>query len=488
MASNYNPVITKDGLIFLLDPANRLSYPGSGTSWNDLSNNRNNATLSSVAYGSINKGLLYFDGVYSIGTLPYSASINAATTFTLGFWFKSPSISTEQVIFSTTDTPGLASGWHIEIYQSKLTFQAFPSQQYVQSTTTLSSNTWYYGVVTYSNGSVGFYVNGVAAGSGSVSVFTASSISSYFASLEPFPTPTPSPTLSPTPTPSPTLSPTPTPSPTLSPTPTPTPSPTLNLPTGGTVTTAGGYRIHTFTGSDTFYSGGKTSVEYLIVGGGGGGGGRAGGGGGGGGGALNSTVSLSVNTNYPVVVGGGGLGGFWYQVPGTNGSDSSFAGSTALGGGAGGTTYATDPSGKTGGCGGGGSYNQGAGGIGLQGSNGSAALNIIWNGGGGGGASGVTPTTYNEGYGGNGGLGYIFNSVMYGSGGGGASGNRPGIGGDGAGDGSRPNDGSPGPDVTDPATRSGLPNRGGGGGGEQNTYSGGGLGGSGIVIIRYAYP
>jgi hypothetical protein len=49
--------------------------------------------------------------------------------------------------------------------------------------------------------------------------------------------------------------------------------------TGGTVTTSGSYKIHSFTGSSTFvFSKGVLPVEYIVVGGAGGGGGVARGG------------------------------------------------------------------------------------------------------------------------------------------------------------------------------------------------------------------
>ena len=84
---------------------------------------------------------------------------------------------------------------------------------------------------------------------------------------------------------------------------------TPNYPTGGTVTTYGSYRVHSFTntGSTNFVvaSGTSGSVDYLIVGGGGGGGdssageGDGGGGGGAGGVYAASGVTLSAAT-YPL--------------------------------------------------------------------------------------------------------------------------------------------------------------------------------------------
>ena len=61
---SYNTSVVRDGLVLHLDAANRKSYPGSGTAWNDLSKNNNNVVLTNgVGYNSTNNGNLAFDGV-----------------------------------------------------------------------------------------------------------------------------------------------------------------------------------------------------------------------------------------------------------------------------------------------------------------------------------------------------------------------------------------------------------------------------------------
>ena len=53
MATKYGPTIVTDGLVLCLDAANSQSYPGSGTTWTDLSGNSNDANVgSSVTYNS----------------------------------------------------------------------------------------------------------------------------------------------------------------------------------------------------------------------------------------------------------------------------------------------------------------------------------------------------------------------------------------------------------------------------------------------------
>jgi hypothetical protein len=64
LAIHYNSKIITDGLVLCLDAANSKSYPGSGTTWTDLSGNGNNGTLvNGVGYSGDNLGSLSFDGV-----------------------------------------------------------------------------------------------------------------------------------------------------------------------------------------------------------------------------------------------------------------------------------------------------------------------------------------------------------------------------------------------------------------------------------------
>ena len=64
MAISYNPRIVTDGLVLALDAGNPKSYPGSGTTWTDLSGRGNTGTLvNGVGYNSNDGGSLVFDGV-----------------------------------------------------------------------------------------------------------------------------------------------------------------------------------------------------------------------------------------------------------------------------------------------------------------------------------------------------------------------------------------------------------------------------------------
>jgi len=311
--------------------------------------------------------------------------------------------------------------------------------------------------------------------------------------------------------------------------------------TGGTITTCGDYKIHTFTSPGTFCisqagnpAGGGDTVDYLVVAGGGGAGGSSpawvmtGAGGAGGFRASSTTYTIGcapaapltacvsaltvTATGYPITVGGGGAGGPGpIAGVGTQGSNSVFSTITSTGGGHGGV-YNPAPGGN-GGSGGGGGSGLPAGGSGgtgntppvnpAQGSNGGNGFLSVPDdstraGGGGGGAKAVGANAGAE----SGGLGGVgaglpsafgtsgenCGSYYYFSGGGTGAGNgspSPKAGALGGGGNGMGNAGA----VTQP---DGVDNTGGGGGGVLSVPAStpaktGGSGGSGIVIIRYKY-
>jgi hypothetical protein len=87
MAISYNTSVVRDGLVLYLDAANPKSYPGTGTTWFDLSGNDNNVTLfNGVAYDSTTKSFL-FDGVNdyarTVNTINFSGTNKVTAIFLL---------------------------------------------------------------------------------------------------------------------------------------------------------------------------------------------------------------------------------------------------------------------------------------------------------------------------------------------------------------------------------------------------------------------
>ena len=326
------------------------------------------------------------------------------------------------------------------------------------------------------------------------------------------------------------------------------PGPLFVTATGGTITTCGNFKVHTFTGPGTFCvscagnAQGTNTVDYLVVAGGGGGGRdcypggtpRQGAGGGAGGfrvsntvgcipaptmSPLVSTTAITVTaTGFPIAVGGGGAAGT--PTPpsgpgicqsGVSGTNSSFSTIISAGGG-GGVGHSPGPPGAgpfpelvprlNGGSGGGvgTSYSTPAGSVGQgntppvsppQGQNGGvggcAPQNFHGGGGGGAGAVGGS-VSGTSGCGSTGGIGSFVSPLMAGSNGQGCgpvSSTRYFAGGGGAWPARAGGIGGGGGGGGNPTPAAGTTNTGGGGGGER--LGTGGAGGSGIVIIRYKF-
>ena len=75
-------------MLLYLDAGNRASYPGTGTTWTDLSPNANNATsLTGFTYSSLNGGYLSFNGTTGSGDLSankYNTPYTGKTVFVAG--------------------------------------------------------------------------------------------------------------------------------------------------------------------------------------------------------------------------------------------------------------------------------------------------------------------------------------------------------------------------------------------------------------------
>ena len=290
---------------------------------------------------------------------------------------------------------------------------------------------------------------------------------------------------------------------------------------GGTVTTCGDCKIHTFTSPGTFSvsaasaTAAENIVSYLVIAGGGGSAEDNGGGGGAGGyrelkspitpytaspldGYPSAPLRVTVTAqDYPITVGAGGAGspnpgGANAGLPGSN---SIFSTITSAGGGGGGGDDNADASngGSGGGGGGRGGSNPPGKGSGNTppvsppqgndgGNGGTSPAPGAGGGGGAGGAGSATPSAPNGGAGGTGATtGITGSNVTRAGGGGGGSGQGGGSGGAGG------SGGGGAGSASNTAGVSGTANTGGGGGGGGQAGGSGGSGGSGIVVIRYKF-
>ena len=94
-------IIVTSGLALLLDAGNTASYPGTGTTWTDLSGNRYTGTLTNgPTYSSSNGGYIVFDGSNDTvtGTIPASVFSGAHT---ISAWVYRRSVGPWSTVFAS---------------------------------------------------------------------------------------------------------------------------------------------------------------------------------------------------------------------------------------------------------------------------------------------------------------------------------------------------------------------------------------------------
>ena len=83
--------ISNSGLVLHLDAGNTASYSGSGSTWNDLSGNGSNVTLTNTTYSSANGGSIVFNGTTSYAD--FTANIGSTNVVTVEMWVKTNSLT-----------------------------------------------------------------------------------------------------------------------------------------------------------------------------------------------------------------------------------------------------------------------------------------------------------------------------------------------------------------------------------------------------------
>ena len=165
------PGVVVDGLVLWLDAANPKSYVSGSTTWNDISGNRNNGTLTNgPTFNSSNGGSIVFDGTNDYISTPLQI-LDRPCTFST--WVNLSTIAGWQTLFGQDTSVSIPRGRFyfqkadatIEgLIQNKINFSIVKSDGSVVPTNALNViqiNTWYNYTATLTTTSISLYENGV---------------------------------------------------------------------------------------------------------------------------------------------------------------------------------------------------------------------------------------------------------------------------------------------------------------------------------------
>jgi len=158
---NYPKPPLVDGSVLYLDSGNSSSYPGSGTTWFDISGNGNNGTLiNGPTYSASDGGIIVFDGTDDRLEILHSDSFIFTNEITLSAWFNFS-------VLPTTELPLIRKN---DVFQLGLfdadTIRCLIRTEGTSGWTgandqdyTFSTNTWYNMTMTYDGSNMKIYVN-----------------------------------------------------------------------------------------------------------------------------------------------------------------------------------------------------------------------------------------------------------------------------------------------------------------------------------------
>tara|TARA_R110002020_G_scaffold10873_7_gene41318 strand:+ start:2529 stop:3212 length:684 start_codon:yes stop_codon:yes gene_type:complete len=162
MSCHAGPNLEEDGLVLALDAGNTKSYPGSGTSWSDISGQGNNGTLTNgPTYSSDNGGSIVFDGTNDYIDVSGTESFNAplSINFTLSIWMYPTKTGNWQGVFTKNRSTGTQVGLFLSSSNEFVFGFSGSGGNLIGSS--FSTNTWYHVVlVQAANTSRKIYING----------------------------------------------------------------------------------------------------------------------------------------------------------------------------------------------------------------------------------------------------------------------------------------------------------------------------------------
>ncbi len=164
MATHYNVKTVTDGLVLALDAGNVKSYPGSGTTWTDLSGNGNTGTFTTgVTYAAVNGGAFNFDGgdASHIQIVNTTGQLDFPGDFTVALWIYPTQYHRTYQTMIDTYPGGATNGWiFTTMYSSSQVISWYTEgSNWQPSGTAVTLNAWNYVVASRIGTTVKLYKN-----------------------------------------------------------------------------------------------------------------------------------------------------------------------------------------------------------------------------------------------------------------------------------------------------------------------------------------
>lgn len=144
--------IATANLFVYLDASISSSYPGTGTTWFDLTDNNNDATINGATYSATDGGLFDLNGTSNTISIPHVSSLSLSTTSqrTVQVWVKFdalPGLNQQVPVIGKLSNSFAFDGYWAGLYSNggkvRTATNGTAIQRTADSTLTVTTDTWY---------------------------------------------------------------------------------------------------------------------------------------------------------------------------------------------------------------------------------------------------------------------------------------------------------------------------------------------------------
>jgi hypothetical protein len=167
MGAYGGPDIITEGLVLALDAASERSYPGTGTSWYDLTKESNNGSLiNGPSFSNDNYGVIDFDGVNDWGFIVSSPAFTVNTRTVEIIFRMNGSYSNYSPLAVYANGSSTTNRIWLGVQANKFRMHGWGTEDPI-CTTTIDSDEWYVCTFSYNKPTQAMkvYTNGVLEGS-----------------------------------------------------------------------------------------------------------------------------------------------------------------------------------------------------------------------------------------------------------------------------------------------------------------------------------